>query len=255
MKNKILSISAAVVAAALCVFSICFSFAVPQTDGENFFSQLDGFRYFIFGRPYDTYGDYGTYNYYNGYEESSDESNFDVHTLPGFDYDYYFDEENAFEENYAHLTSADWINIYSQTCISYIYSNKALLEGIDTIFINSDEFEHATAADKEEIKKIIKNKIGFAVSDVATEQSDAQNYLQIHLYYFSYGLYELSILGLSERGSDGITTGSLSTSWGHDDANSLTLSECLIWDFQKNDWAVSDCDKHTHYSAHRREDL
>jgi|GEM_PF-3645850 hypothetical protein len=103
MRNKILAISASVVAAALCVFSICFSFAVPQTKVESSFPQVDDYS-----RPYYPYG--------------------------------YFDES---EFSMASVAHPEWIEIYKTLYESFITADDMMVDPErDVIIINTTQLKY-----------------------------------------------------------------------------------------------------------------
>ena len=192
MKNKIIAIVAAVLATALLVFSIGFSCFAPRVQIENPVGKV---RDFFFGSPYSIFWDdrdYGDYSYDYYYDESN------------YTYNDFYDESSY---DFFEPTGQDWIEIYSQTCIRFINADSSLLEGIEAIWIETDDFIAASDSEREEIIKLIKEQTDYPVLTIdfddlyRMEQNavDTQTYFLINIDLTSSSSRDIYITGFSQR--------------------------------------------------------
>ena len=216
MKNKIIAIVAAVLATALLVFSIGFGCSTPHKRSED---NLKKARDFFFGTPYSFFWDdwdYGDYSY-DYYDESS------------YTYNDFYDESSY---DFFEPTGQDWIEIYSQTCISFINADSSLLESIDTVLIYTSDFEYVEDDEIEEIIKLIEEQVEYKVLAVNfgalynIEQSDTntQSYFLVNIDYTSFTSRDIYISGFSQRYADG-DCNYLHFVWEPDTDGKMTLTK------------------------------
>jgi len=218
MKNKIPAIIAAVLVLVLLVFSIGFGCSTPHKRSED---PLRKARNFFFGTPYSFFWDdwdYGDYSY-DYYDESS------------YTYNDFYDESSY---DFFEPTGQDWVEIYSQTCISFINADGSLLESIDTVLIYTSDFEKVDEDDIEEIIKLIDKQVSFEVRGVTfyelydIEQSDIdkQKHFLVHIEDTFYNGQHISINGFSRKYS-GDVYNFLHFIWEPDTDGKLTINEVI----------------------------
>ena len=190
MKNKITAIISVSIAALLFAFTIGFSCFAPQKQDDSTIDKVQSFWQELFGRP--DYYDWNDYDYGSSYEYTPE------------------------------IIAPDWVEIYSQTYISFIEVDENMMSGLDIIVIDTSVLEYISDAQREEIVKNIE-QTGYEIIDATFEELDATDfflmekrnanspeYLNLILRVSTYTDYDISLYGGSYHyfdDTDGVSSG------------------------------------------------
>ena len=202
MKNKIPAIAVAVLAVVLLVFSIGFGCS-SYKQHDSTFEKARSF-----------------------WQELFERSN---------DYSY---DDSSYEYIPPTAEERDWVQIYSQTYVSFINVVNSPLADIDTIVIYPSDLIYATASEKKEIIKSVEEQIDYSLlavnfEDLYEMKQDGRYippYLLVSIGGVNFTENGLSVRGFSLIQPYGNNSLSLFAAWDKDAYGELTLADCMIED-------------------------